>query len=187
MENMDQEDRALALAAMGDPDTFDILYRRYVTRVYRYAYARVRNASDADDLTSQTFLAAFIGIDRYRGTGTFAAWLFGITCHLLATHFRSMKEQTPLDEAEDLPCSSPGPDVEVHAQLQLQRVLAAICRLTPERAEALRLRIFGELSCAEVAGLMGRSTAATKMLIHRGMSDLRREFGVTDSANDLED
>jgi len=148
--------------------------------------ARVRNTADADDLTSQTFLAALIGINSYRGTAPFAAWLFSIAFHRLATHFRNDKECVPLDEADTLPCPNPALDAQVHMHLQLQRALEAMNRLTPERGEALRLRIFAELSCAEVAELMGRSTAAVKMLIHRAVGDLRHELAAGGPADSPE-
>jgi RNA polymerase sigma-70 factor (ECF subfamily) len=173
MESSDQEELALALAAASDQDAFDALYRRYVARVYRFMVTRVGNAADADDLTSQTFLAAFIDIGCYRGCAPFAAWLFGIACHRLASYFRSQRESVPLDEADALPCPMPPIDAQVHMRLEVNRVLQAMDRLTPERGEALRLRIFGELSCAEVAQVMDRSNAAVKMLIHRAIKDLR--------------
>lgn len=187
IDDTEDPDRALAKAAVDDPCAFEALYQRYVARVYRYAFARVRNAADADDLTSQTFLAALIGIDRYRGTGSFAAWLFGIASHLSVNHFRKAKEQVPLDESLALPGSAEALDDLVHERLQLARSLEAMSRLPADRAEALRLRIFGELSCAEVALLMGRSTAAAKMLIHRAVGDLRDALNAGASAAGQED
>jgi len=62
--------------------------------------------------------------------------------------------------------------------------MVAMRRLTPERAEAIRLRIFGELSAVEVAQVMGRSTPAVKMLIHRGLNDLRNAVGQNDEEMD---
>jgi RNA polymerase sigma-70 factor (ECF subfamily) len=49
--------------------------------------------------------------------------------------------------------------------------------LTPERAEAIALRFFGELSNAEVAAVMGKQEAAVKMLVHRGLQELRGRLG----------
>ena len=122
MGDKDQEDRVLALAAASDHGAFDALYQRYVLRVYRYMVARVHNRADADDLTSQTFLAAFIDIGCYRGSAPFAAWLFGIACHRVASHYRSDRERASLDEAEALPCPTPPLDAQVHEHLQLKRV-----------------------------------------------------------------
>ncbi len=173
---MDQETHTISLAAAGDSNAFDTLYRNYVTRVYRYVFTRSRNAADADDLTSQTFLAALVDIGTYRGHAPFAAWLFGIAHHTAGTYYRRIKPSIPLNEAEHLPHPTPPLDAQAHERLQLRRIIVAMNHLTPERAEALRLRIFGELSAAEVAHLMGRSVPAVKMLIHRAIHDLRREL-----------
>ena len=65
------DDLALARNALADEDAFAELYRQYVTRVYRYHMARTGNEQDAEDLTSQTFLAALEGIRSFRGDGVF--------------------------------------------------------------------------------------------------------------------
>ncbi len=184
---MEQEDQMIALAAAGDPNAFDALYRHYVTRVYRYMVTRVRNAADADDLTSQTFLAMLIDIGDYRGNAPFAAWMFGIARHTAGNYYRSYKQSVPLDEAEDMPHPTPPLDLQAHRHLQLQRIICAMNNLAPERAEALRLRIFGELSSAEVAHLMGRSIPAVKMLIHRAIHDLRCQLNADGLAEGWEE
>lgn len=184
---MEQEDQTIAMAAGGDQTAFDTLYRRYITRVYRYAVTRARDAADADDLTSQTFLAALIDIGDYRGTAPFAAWLFGIAHHTAGTYYRRAKSSMPLDEVENMPHPTPPLDTLAHQHLQLRRIITAMNDLTPERAEALRLRIFGELSSAEVAHLMRRSVPAVKMLIHRAIADLRRQLNADGLAEGWEE
>lgn len=170
---MDKEDQTIAMAIAGDQSAFDTLYRHYVTRVYRYIVTRVRDVADADDLTSQTFLAALIDIGDYRGDAPFVGWLFGIAYHAVGTYYRRAKPAVPLDEAEHLPNFTPPLDAQAHQHLQLHRIIVAMNRLTSERAEALRLRIFGELSAVEVAEVMGRTVPAVKMLLHRAIHDLR--------------
>ena len=181
------EDQTIALAAAGDQNAFDALYRHYVTRVYRYIRTQSRNPADADDLTSQTFLAALMDIGDYRSDSPFVTWLFGIAYHAAGTYYRRIKHYIPLDEAEDIPHPTPSLDAQAHQHLQLCRIVAAMNNLTPERAEALRLRIFGELSSAEVARSMGRTTPAVKMLIHRAIHDLRRQLNADGLADSWEE
>ena len=184
---METEDQTIAMAAAGDQNAFEMLYRHYVTRVYRYVITQARNAADADDLTSQTFLAALIDIGDYRGNAPFAGWLFGIAYHAAGTYYRRAKPYLPLDEAEHIPHPTPPLDAQAHQRLQLRRIIVAMNDLTPERAEALRLRIFGELSAAEVAQLMGRTIPAVKMLLHRAVHDLRRQLNAADSTDSWEE
>ena len=71
-------DARLAAQARSDPEAFAELYRRHVLSIYRYHLAHTGNVTDAEDLTSQTFMAALEGIRSYRGTGPYIAWLIGI-------------------------------------------------------------------------------------------------------------
>ncbi len=168
-------DNDLARLAREDHDAFEVLYRRYVTPVYRYCYARTDNVADAEDLTAQTFLAVVESIDRYRGQRSFPAWLFGIARHKCADHYRQAyaTRQEPIDDIE--PADPEPENVEEH--LILDSILACVERLlayiSPDRLEALRLRFWGGLSMQEAAYVMQRSEAALKMLVSRAISDLR--------------
>ncbi len=171
------EDTALARQASADRACFAELYRRYVTRVYRYLLVRVRDPHAAQDLTSQTFLAAMESIRNYRASGTFAAWLFGIARRKAADHFRRKHTTLPLEAAECVPHPDPLPDEVVEQRLRLEQVARILRNIAPERAEALALRVFAGLSAAEVGAVMGKSEAAVKMLVHRAIGDAQARLG----------
>jgi RNA polymerase sigma-70 factor, ECF subfamily len=65
---------------------FDTLYPLYLPQVYRYLLARVGNVADAQDLASETFLAALQGLPTYHGERPFAAWVLGIARHKVADY-----------------------------------------------------------------------------------------------------
>ena len=62
------------------------------------------------------------------------------------------------------------------ARLQLARVSRALQSLDAQQAEALALRLFGGLDAAEVGQVMGKSQAAAKMLVHRGLRQLQERL-----------
>ena len=173
------EDLRLARQARADAEAFAELYRRHVTRVYRYHIAHTTNVKDAEDLTSQTFMAALEGIRSYRGNGSFAAWIMGIATRKQALFFRGSKPEIPLDAALHIP--TPGlPTDKVAAQrLQMDRVYHALRQISPERSEALILYYFGGLSAAEAGCVLGKSEAAVKMLLSRGLRDLRERTSLS--------
>src|SRR5215212_1912806 len=72
------DDAGLAQQSCTDPQAFAELYRRHVRSIYRYHLAHMGNVKDAEDLTSQTFMAALEGIRSFRGTGPYITWLIGI-------------------------------------------------------------------------------------------------------------
>lgn len=174
MDNCDTcSDEYLVREASQRPEAFAELYRRHMERVYRYLLARVGNVQDAQDLTSQTFLAALEGITGYRGQGYFPAWLLGIARNKLNDHFRRDRSPLPLEVAAHVPHPGAVLDELVGQQLQVERLARALQALSPDRAEALTLRIFGRLSPAEIAKVLGKSEAAVRMLIHRAVQDLQ--------------
>ncbi|HXQ32655.1 MAG TPA: sigma factor, partial [Anaerolineales bacterium] len=85
---LEMDDVRLAHQARADPEAFAELYRRHVQSVYRYYLAHTGNVKDAEDLTSQTFMAALEGIRSYRGTGPYITWLMGIASRKRAHFFR---------------------------------------------------------------------------------------------------
>jgi len=171
-------DAELARRAASDPGAFSELYQRYLPGVYRYHLARTGQAQEAEDLTAQTFLTALEAIHSFRGQGSFAAWLFGIASHKLADHYRRRRPELPLELAEAV--HSPNQSLEDAAvqRQEIRRVTRALRLLSPERAEALVLVFFGGLSMAEAAQAMGKTEAAVKMLVYRGLNELKERLAV---------
>lgn len=155
---------------------FDAIYRQHVTDVYRYLLVRTGSEQDAQDLTAQTFLSALERLATYRGDGEFRAWLIGIARHKVADFFRQHALYSSLDDLPDLPTANPPPEEVVEQRLQVERVTAALRFLAPDRAEAVAMHVFGDLSYAEIGQIMQRSADAAKMLVHRGLRDLRHRL-----------
>lgn len=170
---MSLDDETLAMQARRDADCFAELYQRYVARVYRYHLIQTGNVKDAEDLTSQTFMAALDGIGRYRRDGMFAAWLMGIARRQNALFFRRRKAEASLEQVADQPTAGPAVDIMVIQRLTLQQARQALRQISPERAEALTLCFFAGLSIVEAARALEKSEAAVKMLVSRGLQDLR--------------
>jgi RNA polymerase sigma-70 factor (ECF subfamily) len=168
-----EEDEVLARLSLDDPAAFAELYRRHVARIYQFHLFRTGSIEEAQDLTSQTFLAALNDLQRYSGRSPFCAWLFGIARHKVADYYRRQRNETPLEGMGDFSDPESSPEETVSTQLQLAQVTKALAAIVPEQAEAITLRIFGELSAAEVGVIMGKSDAAIKMLVHRGLKSLQ--------------
>lgn len=169
-------DQDLARRAASDPHAFTGLYQRYLVSVYRYHMARTGHVQEAEDLTAQTFLTAFECIRSFRGHGSFKAWLFGIASHKLADYFRRSQVELSLEDAEQVHSPLPLPEDAAHTRLQLSRVAQVLRLISPERAEALVLCLFSGLSLKEAAQAVGKSEAAVKMLVHRGLCDLQERL-----------
>lgn len=167
------DDIQLAQLSRTDSDAFAELYQRHVRQVYRYHMAHVGNVKDAEDLTSQTFIAALESIKSFRGTGSFASWIFGIAARKKAMFFRSSKPQVQLDEALHAPSSKFATDQLANQRLNIESVTRALKQISSDRADAITLTFFGGLSNAEASHVMHKSEASIKMLVSRGLQDLR--------------
>lgn len=175
-QDIEADDDALAVQAHHQSGAFAILYRRHLNRVYHYLLARTQNVADAQDLTAQTFMSALENIRRYQPQGKFLAWLLTIARHKANDHFRHQRHLISLEDAEEMPHPALPPEEAVDRRLQLEHIAHALNQLSPERAEALNLRLFSGLSAAEISIMLGKSEAAVKMLIHRAWHDLRQRL-----------
>lgn len=164
----------LAHQARTDAEAFGELYRRHVTRVYRYHMAHTGNVKDAEDLTSQTFMAALEGIGSFRRSGSFAAWILGIAARKKAMFFRRIKPELQIEAADQIPSPNLGTDQLANQRLRLDSITRALKQISPERADAIALCFFSELTYAEVGVVLNKSESAAKMLVTRGLQDLRK-------------
>jgi len=183
MDDPQPPDLILVKQVKKAPCLFLTLYQRHYKRVYVYHLARTGNDQDAQDLTSETFLAALDNIAAYqperyqRSEYSFAAWLFGIAHHKLADFFHKRVPQTSLEEVGERPTADPPPEQAALHRSDLTRLRQVLALLPEERADALSLRFISDLSLAEVAQVMDKSEGAVKMLIYRGLQELRDRLG----------
>src|SRR5512138_499586 len=168
------QDSQLASQARTDAEAFAELYRRHVTRVYRYHMLHTGNVKDAEDLTSQTFMAALEGIRSYRAAGAFAAWIMGIAMKKRLMFFRGRsRPELPLESAESVPDAAASPDDAALGRMRFAQLRLALHTLSADRQEAIALSFFAGLAHREAAQVLGKTEAAFKMLLSRALQELR--------------
>jgi RNA polymerase sigma-70 factor, ECF subfamily len=159
---------------------FEELYRAHLRDVYSYAYYRVGNHHDAEDVTEQAFLQAYRHFERARRESNgrpLRPWLIRIA-HNLASNYhrdRSRRPEAALDAVE--PPSHPhGTEQIVEGREELRLVMDRLGRLSGDRRDALIMRFALDMSNREIARALGRSDGATKVLIHRAIKQLNEEM-----------
>jgi RNA polymerase sigma-70 factor (ECF subfamily) len=155
---------------------FSELYRAHVRDVYSYSYYRCGNHHDAEDLTEQTFLNAYRHFERAQRESNgrpLRPWLIRIAHNLAANYFRdrSRRPQTNLEDAGVLAELHETAEL-VEGRDELQHVLAGVSRLPDDRREALIMRFALGMDNKEIAGAMGKTEGATKVLLHRAIRQL---------------
>ncbi len=160
--------------ARTDPSTFKVIYEEYFSRVYRYCLRRVSNPQEAEDLAGEIFTRALANLAGYRG-GSFPAWLFRIAHNAVVNHLRSRRITVPIDAPEELPV---GDDILaglIDAE-ECEHVARLVAALPDETREVLALKIGGGLSAREIGQVVGKSEGAVRVMIHRIVQDLRRDW-----------
>lgn len=170
----DGTDERLAEIARKDSEAFAALYDRHVKSIYRYLYSKLGNPTDAEDLTSQVFLAALESLGSYRKGVGFRAWLFGIARRKTADFYRKRGRHVALDESSQTYASSESLLAKVAHGQSLRTLAQVITHLNEAEQELLRLRFGGELSFAEIAGLLRMKESAVKMRLYRLIDYLQK-------------
>jgi RNA polymerase sigma-70 factor, ECF subfamily len=156
---------------------FTELYRAHLRDVYSYAYYRIGNHHDAEDLTEQTFLQAWRHFERARREADgrpLRPWLIRIAHNLAANYYRdrSRRPQTALEDASVL--SAPHETAQlVEGRQEVREVLEGVAGLPDDRREALIMRFALGMDNREIARALGRSEGATKVLLHRAVRQLQ--------------
>jgi RNA polymerase sigma-70 factor, ECF subfamily len=167
-------DLAAVRAAQSDRGAFEVLYRRYLDRVYAYAFYQLGDHHDAEDATERTFLAALRGISTFEDQGSsFRAWLFRIAHNtvLNARRTKVRRRAEPLPDAWD-PAADDDPAGAVTRAEELRAVLQAVRDLPADRRQVVLLRFVDGLSSAEIGAAMGRSRGAVRVLLHRALKEV---------------
>ncbi len=170
---------ALIEAAQANPAAFDILYQRYLTRVYSYLRARLDSDEDAADLTQQVFLQVLDALPGYQWRGIpFAAWLFQIARHAATDAYRRRRTNLSLDALPLtlVPPSEQDLEAMILRQENLARLKTLLAKLDPSKRELLALRFAAGLSAPQIAAIVGKSPAAVKKQLTRILQALKEHY-----------
>jgi RNA polymerase sigma-70 factor (ECF subfamily) len=188
LAHLDQ-DRPLVEAAKREPARFDALYRRYLARVYSYAYYELGDHHAAEDATEATFVSALANLQRFEerarpadgeGASTFRVWLFQIARNEVAGERRRARRRPvePIGETLGAMVADPlNVEAEAVRRDEARAAWRAVGRLPRERRQAMVLRFVDELSTAEIAGVLGKSEGTVRVLIHRALRSVAKDLG----------
>ncbi len=151
---------------------FDSCYPRLV----RYAFARMGNWTEAEDIAAEVFVRAFESLESYQERGLpMEAWLFRIAHNLVVDYLRrgSRFERADEDESEAALPESPDPARLAEERLMMADIRAAMARLTQDQRDVLSLRFFGGLSSRETAAILDKRDGAVREMQRAALEKMR--------------
>jgi RNA polymerase sigma-70 factor, ECF subfamily len=166
-------------AARGDQDAAAVIFDAYYGRVYRYAYGRLGDQNDAEDVAAETFARVLrdLGKFRWKGAG-FEAWLFRIASNLVVDRTREagkeMVDESLVTDQEST--STDSPEAEVIRRELASSLGTMLDGLVPEQKEVLLLRFAADLDTAEVARAMDKNANAVRQLQFRALQRIREKM-----------
>lgn len=170
-----EDARLVRDAAAGDATAFGVLYDRHFSAVYRYAFLRVRDRMEAEDVTSETFMRALRSLHRYEPRAPFAAWLIRIARNLVIDRARGGTRREANERAAAMP-GSVDPEREALARIEGGELRAALDRLSELQREVLILRFYADLTTDEVCAVLGKGPSTVRGIQFRAIAALRRSM-----------
>ena len=166
---VDDPDRPGPASGRDAGDALERAFRAHFNAVYRHLYARVRNAADAEDLTSQVFLKAVRWLDGGRSTEEVRAWLLRSAATVLAEHWRQhYRRRSVLQRLLEIPFH-PRADDDRQVSPSGRRAESVLAQLPSRYREVLRLRFLEGRTPAEIARSMGLRPDHVRVLQYRAL------------------
>jgi RNA polymerase sigma-70 factor (ECF subfamily) len=166
------DEELVALVREGDARAKDELARRHLPLLGRLV-RRYVSATDAEDVAQRAMIRAFDKLEGFRGESAFRSWLHRVAVNVALNHVRDNKRQThgEIDEA-DLITNTLG-TARLVAREAKARLIHALEGLPPKQKRSVELRLFSELSFAEIGQEMGVSEDSAKVNFHHALKRLR--------------
>jgi RNA polymerase sigma-70 factor (ECF subfamily) len=153
------------------------VYERALPQVYGYLCARTESPAVAEDLTSETFLAAADAVKRAAVPDLTVAWLITVARNKLVDHWRRQeRDERHRFQLLETAVESETDDVEADERFRRARVHAVLTELGAHHRAALTLRYLDGLSVPDVADHLGRTVHATEALLVRARRAFRARY-----------
>lgn len=166
----------------GEPEAFGFLVDKYRESVYAFAYSKLRNFEDAEDVTQEVFFKAYQKLRTLKRWDSFLGWLYSITSNLCKNWTRSRSRRP---DSEFMADKDPGtleiPSIDAYRERlereSLRESLDEALNILPETYRlVLTLHYLGGLSNREIARFLGTSPAAVKQRLMRARGQMKEEM-----------
>ena len=171
------DEQLIAVAKKGDRNAFELLVIKYQFRVRAVVSKFLRDSNDIDDVTQDTFVAAYRALENFRGGSQFYTWLYRIAVNTAKNHTLSRARRPKTEEDKDNMAETGYGNQKLHeienpeTRLFCQQLAAIIRKTIDDLPEDMRtavsLREYGNLSYDEIAEIVGCPTGTIRSRLYR--------------------
>jgi RNA polymerase sigma-70 factor, ECF subfamily len=162
-ENDPSDAALLARVANHDRDAFEVLYRRYVRSIFGLALRRLRDRTQAEEVTQDAFAAVWRSARSYRPErGSAGGWLYTVARNAIVDRLRRNARSDVSYELPEIESPEGGPDEQAEQSYTAWRVHRALAELNPNERQVIELAYWSGLSQTEVANFLGQPLGTVK-------------------------
>lgn len=154
----------------GNTNAFSHIVRRYQRMIFTIVRKIVMDPNDAEDITQEIFLKAFMSLEKFREESGFSTWLYRIAYNTAISEIRKRKlEFTAIEEnLKNIPDSEISDSIDgISKEKQLEYLDAILKKLTPDNALLISLFYLNNHSMQEIGEITGLSLPNVKVKLHR--------------------
>lgn len=170
---------ALIEAALsGDASAFESLVIRHQDRLHHAMIHVTGSVHDAEEVTQEAFIRAFVKLDTFQQNSQFFTWLYRVAFNIALSRKRRQKVRLSLDQqreeiGEEVVCGGEAVDANMIRQDDVSLVQMALQQLSDEHRSILVLREMNESSYEEMAEILELSIGTVRSRLNRARKQLR--------------
>ncbi len=166
------------LGPLSATDAFETLVETHRAKVYGLCYRYSGNPADAEDLSQETFLRAYRGLEAFRGDASLSTWIYRIAVNVCLSWI-SAKKPPAQELPADLVDRGPSALERLHRRQTADTVRNAVATLPDRQRMTLVLRIYQELSHKEIGDIMGCPVGTAKANFFFALKNLKKRIGAS--------
>lgn len=155
---------------------YEKLYTSYYMQIYSYVVSIAQNRELAEEITQKTFYKAISAKTKFKGRSNELTWLCSIAKNLYYDELRKNQHIADMSEISELP-SDENIERTVSDSDMAFRIHLVLHRLDEPYKEVFQLRVFGELSFAQIATIFGKTETWARVTYHRAKLKIQEGIG----------
>ena len=179
-ESVPSDRDLIARTLAGDGNAFGMLVERFQKKIFRTAFAIVRDDAEADSITQDTFVQAYTHLSSFEGRSEFETWLIRIAINKSRDWLRRRRFTSFFRDEDDVVLEPvddrPGPEREIMARQLRVAIERAERKLSTQQKAIFRLRHYEDYSLEQIAVLLGLRSGTVRAHLFRAIHKIRQEL-----------